>query len=93
MNFDAIHNYYEHLVINYLMEDAAPREKIADEALLEDVACLALNNLPTRYIRHEVDMAFFLTSADRALMRDNVVQAVENALSTVNKNRDESQSD
>ena len=86
MNFDTIHNYYEHLVINHLLEEVAAREKITDEEFLEDVACLALNNLPARYIRHEVDMAFFLTSVDREKMKNSVIQAVENALETIRKN-------
>ncbi len=89
MNFDAIRNYYEHLVINYLMEEAAPQGKIIDEELIEDIACLALNNLPARYIRHEVDMAFFLTTADRAQMRNNVIEAVDSAIKLINKNAEE----
>ncbi|MCW8827373.1 MAG: late competence development ComFB family protein [Gammaproteobacteria bacterium] len=89
MNFDAIRNYYEHLVINYLMEEAAPKAKITDEELLEDIACLALNNVPARYIRHEVDMAFFLTSAERDKMRDNVIQAVDAAIKIIQKNAQE----
>jgi hypothetical protein len=89
MNFDAIRNYYEHLVINYLMDEAAPRAKISDEELLEDIACLALNRIPARYIRHEVDMAFFLTTHERELMRNNVIQAVDSAIKTIEKNTKE----
>lgn len=89
MNFDAIRNYYEHLVFNYLVEEAAPNGKIADEEIIEDIACLALNNLPARYIRHEIDMAFFLTTADREQMRDNVIQAVDSAIKLINKNAKE----
>lgn len=87
MNFDAIRNYYEQLVYNYLLEEAAPKAKISDEELLEDIACLALNNVPARYIRHEVDMAFFLTTAEREQMRNNVIQAVDNAIKTIEKSR------
>lgn len=86
MNFDAIRNYYEHLIINYLMEEAAPKAKLSDEELLEDIACIALNNVPARYIRHEVDMAFFLTTAERTEMRNNVIQAVDKAITMVQKN-------
>lgn len=86
MNFDAIRNYYEHLIINYLMEEAAPKAKLSDEELLEDIACIALNNVPARYIRHEVDMAFFLTTAERTEMRNNVIRAVDNAIDLVQKN-------
>lgn len=89
MNFDAIRNYYEHLVINYLMEEAVPNGKIIDEELIEDIACLALNNLPARYIRHEVDMAFFLTTVDREQMRNSVIEAVDSAIKLINKNSKE----
>ena len=89
MNFDAIRNYYEHLVFNYLMEEAAPKAKITNEELLEDIACLALNNVPARYIRHEVDMAFFLTSAEREQMRSNIIQAVDSAIKIIQQNEKE----
>ncbi len=89
MNFDAIRNYYEHLVINYLMEEATSNGKFSDEELTQDVACLALNNLPARYIRHEVDMAFFLTAADRNQMKNNVIQAVDDALKMIKKHERE----
>lgn len=91
MNFDAIRNYYEHLVINYLMEEALPSGKISDEELLEDITCLALNNLPARYIRHEVDMAFFLTTVDREQMRNDVIRAVDAAIKIVSKNAKEAE--
>jgi len=93
MNFDAIRNYYEHLVINYLMDELVPQKKIVDEGLLEDIVCLALNNLPARYIRHEVDMAFFLTTPDREQMRNSVVKAVDNAFETIEKNVNEAARD
>ena len=85
MNFDAIRNYYEQLVFNYLLEEAAPKAKLTDEELLEDIACLALNRIPARYIRHEVDMAFFLSTAEREQMRSNVIQAVDSAIQTIEK--------
>ena len=33
--------------------------------LLADVACVALNRLPPRYMRHEVDFAFYLSDRER----------------------------
>jgi hypothetical protein len=41
-----------------------------------DVLCVALNNLPARYVRHDVDMMFYMTESER---RDNT-QAIEMAL-------------
>ena len=36
-----------------------------NDDLLADVACVALNRLPPRYIRHEVDFAFYLSERER----------------------------
>ena len=59
MNFENIHNYYEKLVLDHMHEHLIDRQGITDQNLLEDVACVALNRLPTRYVRHDVDTAFF----------------------------------
>ncbi len=86
MNFEAIHNYYEALVIEYLMNTVA-REQGVDQDFLEDVACLALNQLPARYVRHDVDMAFFLTTREREKMQTNITEAVLNAVRRVRESR------
>ena len=83
MNLDDIRNYYEPLVQTYLVEQAASDHGIDDADLLEDIACIALNILPAHYIRHEVDMAFFLTTAEREEMRTNVINAVEQAIRSI----------
>ena len=33
--------------------------------LMADVACVALNRLPQRYVRHTVDFAFYQTTLER----------------------------
>lgn len=78
MNFDSIHNYYEPLVVDYIMNTVA-REAEASQDFLEDVACLALNQLPVRYVRHDVDMAFFLTTREREKMQQRISEAVLSA--------------
>ena len=83
MIFSSIHNYYEQLVIDYLTEILAPELEIADEDLLEDIACIALNNLPARYIRHSVDMAFFLTTSEREQIFDMVKSETHKAAEKV----------
>jgi len=83
MNFDSIHNYYEQLVIDHLTETLAPEWGMTDEGLIEDIACIALNNLPARYIRHAVDMAFFLTTAEREQMRERVINETRKAADKV----------
>ncbi|QEP42820.1 competence protein ComFB [Ectothiorhodospiraceae bacterium BW-2] len=83
MNFDEIHNYYEQLVINYLVETAIQEHQLTDSDLIVDVACIALNRLPARYIRHDVDMAFFLTSHERLQMQHRVIQEIKTAITQV----------
>lgn len=73
-----IHNYYEHLVVEYIIEKDL--KAIHDKDFLADVSCLALNQLPPRYIRHDVDMAFYLTSSKRTEMTDEVAAAMEHSL-------------
>jgi hypothetical protein len=36
--------------------------------MLADVACVALNRLPARYVRHDVDMMFYLTEQERQVI-------------------------
>jgi len=88
MNFEAIHNYYEALVIEHIMDTIA-KEPGIDQNFLEDVACLALNQLPARYVRHDVDMAFFLTTREREKMQTNIIEAVLNATERVRQSRHE----
>ena len=90
MAFDNIHNYYEHLVLQRLndMMQADFIEK--DPNFLEDVACVALNHLPPRYIRHEVDMIFYLSPVEREEMEQKVLTAIEDAISFIKENRTKS---
>jgi competence protein ComFB len=53
---------------------------------LEDVACVALNHLPARYVRHSVDIAFYLTGEEREKVFHDVKQAVEAAFAFVADN-------
>jgi hypothetical protein len=47
---------------------------------IADLTCLVLNQLPPRYIRYEVDMAFFLPLSERTQMETNVSLAVTTAI-------------
>ncbi len=86
MNFKSIHNYYESLVTEYVMNTLAKEDGV-DQDFLEDVACLALNQLPARYVRHDVDMAFFLTTRERERMQKRIVEAVLDASRQVRETR------
>ncbi len=85
MRFESIHNYYESIVVRELINRYAKVIKTMDEDFLQDVACLALNMLPARYVRHDVDMAFFLTSSERDKIAEMVVQAVTDAIAQASK--------
>jgi hypothetical protein len=54
-----------------------------DPELLADVACVALNRLQPRYIRHEVDFAFYLTEKERNETERHVAEAVDFAFGFV----------
>ena len=83
MDFADIHNYFEPLVYEYVTDTLAKENTLTNEELLEDIACLALNMLPARYVRHDVDMAFFLTSREREYIRESVINAVEEAYTRI----------
>ncbi|MFQ3237213.1 MAG: hypothetical protein ACI9C4_002793 [Paraglaciecola sp.] len=73
-----IHNYYEHLVLERIIE-----LKIADSGddnFIADLCCLALNQLPPRYIRYEVDMSFYLAQDERQQMQINTLEAINKAI-------------
>ena len=51
--------------------------------LLADVACVALNRLAPRYIRHEVDFVFYLSERERGDSERQMQDAVEYAFGFV----------
>lgn len=81
-DFTSLHNYYEHQVVQ-LVADLAPSYPLLDENHHPDVACVALNRLPPRYIRHKVDLAFHMTEKERNDNEQLVREAVEFAFGFV----------
>ena len=79
---DFLHNYYERLVVQEIYEQSE-RVQQGDRDFLADVACVALNRLPPRYIRHDVDMTFFMSPQDMTEIERKVSKAVTDALSYV----------
>jgi hypothetical protein len=63
-NFEQVHNYYERLVFEEVARQAQAHPDFTAD-MLADVACVALNRLPARYVRHDVDMMFYLTEPER----------------------------
>src|SRR4249920_2893166 len=59
--FASIRNHHERTVFDAVTAAAPQYPMLAGHPdLLADVACVALNRMPPRYIRHEVDMTFYL---------------------------------
>lgn len=86
---DTIHNYYEHLVLE---EIARTSERAhTDMNFLADVACVALNRLPPRYIRHDVDMTFFMSPTELQEIQDKTKKSVKEAIDYVSKREEERQ--
>lgn len=69
-DFHTLRNYYEHLVIDAVINQATHYPLLTEDQH-PDVACVALNRLPPRYIRHQVDLAFHMTEKEQ---RDNEQQ-------------------
>lgn len=82
MPFDSIHNYYEPLVNEAMIKTMENNESL-DSDSLEDVACVALNQLPARYVRHTVDMVYYMTGDEREKIEREVAEAVKNAFAFV----------
>jgi len=75
---DQIHNFYEAKVVIAINDIAGNRGY--DNEQMVDLACLALNNLPTRYFRHEVDLAFYMSAHEHEDIDRRVRQAVNDAI-------------
>ncbi len=77
MDFTSLYNHHEREVFAAVMETAPQFPEIHREAeLLADVACVALNRLGARYIRHSVDLTFYLTEKERLAMDETITDAV-----------------
>ena len=85
-NFEQVHNYYERLVFEDVarMSEAYP-DFTSD--MLGDVACVALNRLPARYVRHDVDMMFYLTEQERHAIDQAMAEALNFAFTFVTERK------
>jgi hypothetical protein len=74
-DFTTLHNYYEKLVVD-LVISMARKYPLLSADHHPDVACVALNRLPPRYIRHQVDLSFHMTDQERKDNEKLIKQAV-----------------
>ncbi len=83
-DFVSVRNHNEQAVFEAVQHHAERYPGVADKPeLLADVACVALNRLPPRYIRHEVDFAFYLSERERSDSERNLYDAVDYAFGFV----------
>jgi len=84
INFEQVHNYYERLVFESV---AGLAESYPDYSAdnLADVACVALNRMPARYVRHDVDMMFYLTEKERQGIEESLNDSLSFAFAFVGK--------
>ncbi len=82
---DNIQNYYETLVLEALAEIA--KSEALEEDVMVDIVCIALNHLPPRYIRHEVDMVYYTSPIERQEIADKAREAVRLALEYIRSNQ------
>jgi hypothetical protein len=84
VDFSSVRNHNERAVFTAVRDHAERYPGIANSAeLLADVACVALNRLPPRYIRHEVDFVFYLSDRERVDSERHLLDAVDYAFGFV----------
>jgi hypothetical protein len=83
-DFSSVRNHNERAVIEAVQQQADRFPGVAHKPeLLADVACVALNRLAPRYIRHEVDFVFYLSERERGDSERQLLDAVEYAFGFV----------
>ena len=82
-DFSSLYNHHEREVFAAVGEMAPQFPALNNDDLLVDVACVALNRLPPRYIRHEVDFSFYLTEPERLEIDAAIQEAVSYAFNFV----------
>lgn len=84
IDFSSIRNHNEQSVFEAVSAAAPNYPGVAGrEDLLADVACVALNRLQPRYIRHMVDLAFYQSERERQESEQAVTDAVDYAFGFV----------
>jgi hypothetical protein len=84
VDFTSLYNHHEREVFAAVIASAPQYPALnKDDELLCDVACVALNRLPPRYIRHAVDFSFYLTEAERLETDVAIAEAVSYAFNFV----------
>ncbi|MDI4632118.1 late competence development ComFB family protein [Pelomonas sp. V22] len=86
-DFSSLYNHHEREVFATVLKLSPQFPQIDTNDLLVDVACVALNRLPPRYIRHEVDFSFYLTEPERLEIDSAINESVRYAFNFVQARR------
>lgn len=88
MDFSTVHNVQEKQVFEAVAEVASHHPELRKAPdLLADVACIALNRVQARYIRNDLDFAFYQTETELLENDRQIAAAVEYALGMVLQRR------
>lgn len=82
-----IKNYYESLVVDEIFR--VRNKKNLNENDYDDIACVALNNLPARYYRYSVDLAFYMSTTERTEIFKKVEKVVGEAVKFVQEHAED----
>ena len=80
---EGIHNHYESLLHNEIRRRHL--DQAYDEDALCDLTCTALNQLPAKYVRSEIDLLFYIEPDEREAMLVTTRKAVDYALQQLQK--------
>ena len=75
-----VHNYYEKLVFEQIDRQLKKQNIEMADDLIEDMACIALNKLPPRYVRFDIDTTFYMTPEEIYFVEKSVESAVNDAI-------------
>lgn len=83
VDFSLIRNFYEQHVFDRVSRGMAHHPEIKGAEALLDVACIALNRLPPKYIRYDADLFFYMTPKERTEIEAALDEAVQAAVEFV----------
>lgn len=85
-DLETVHNFYEKKVFDEINENYL--DAGLTENQLADLACIALNRIPPKYIRYDIDMSFYMSGEEHHEVEDRVQKAVSKAYKKLKKLED-----
>lgn len=82
-DLESVHNFYEKKVFDEINENYL-RSGLTENQLA-DLACIALNRIPPKYIRYDIDMSFYMSGQEHQEVEERVKQAVKKAYRKIKK--------